>query len=85
MQKMTDIIKGKLIEAFAPSHIEVIDESHLHAGHVGAQSGKGHYAVTIYSQAFAGKNPLARHRLIYDALGELMDTKIHALSIKAKI
>lgn len=84
MENMTNIIQAKLIEVFAPSYIEVIDQSHLHAGHAGAKSGKGHYAVSIHSQVFKGKMPIACHRLIYDALGELMTTKIHALSIKAK-
>lgn len=84
MAQMTEIIQNKLTEAFAPAHVEVIDESHLHVGHAGAESGKGHYAVIIHSQAFAGKTPIARHRMVYAALGELMETKIHALSIKTK-
>jgi BolA protein len=61
----------------------VKDQSHLHAGHAGAQDGRGHFDVTIVSDAFAGKRPLARHRLIYEALGTLMETDIHALRINA--
>jgi len=77
------IIEKLLTEAFQPSHLLVKDQSHLHAGHAGAQDGRGHFDVTIVSAAFAGKRPLARHRLIYDALGTLMETDIHALSIHA--
>jgi BolA protein len=84
---MTDrvaLIREKLTAAFAPSQLDIIDESHLHAGHAGAASGGGHFAVTIVSPAFEGKNPLARHRMVYDALGDAMKTEIHALSLKAK-
>ena len=66
-----------------PLHIDIEDESHLHAGHAGARSGGGHYALTIVATAFAGKNTVARHRLIYQAAGELMRGPIHALSIRA--
>ena len=76
-------IEELLTEAFEPSHLLVKDQSHLHAGHAGAQDGRGHFDVTIVSDAFAGKRPLARHRLIYDALGTLMQTDIHALRIHA--
>ena len=76
-------IEKLLTEAFQPSHLLVKDQSHLHAGHAGAQDGRGHFDVTIVSDAFAGKRPLARHRLIYDALGTLMETDIHALRIHA--
>lgn len=76
-------IERLLTEAFQPSHLLVKDQSHLHAGHAGAQDGRGHFDVTIVSDAFTGKRPLARHRLIYDALGTLMETDIHALRIHA--
>jgi BolA protein len=76
-------IEKLLTEAFQPSHLLVKDQSHLHAGHAGAQDGRGHFDVTIVSDAFAGKRPLARHRLIYEALGTLMETDIHALRINA--
>ncbi len=76
-------IEAILTEAFAPSHLLVKDQSHLHAGHAGARDGLGHYEVKIVSEAFVGLRPLARHRLIYDALGTLMETDIHALRIDA--
>lgn len=78
-----ELIKGRLTEVFAPDTLTIIDESHLHVGHAGAQSGKGHYAVEIRAAVFADKTPVMRHRLIYQALGNLMDTHIHALCIKA--
>jgi BolA protein len=76
-------IEAMLNEAFAPSHLLIKDQSHLHAGHAGARDGRGHFDVTIISPAFVGKAPLGRHRMIYDALGTMMETDIHALRIKA--
>lgn len=64
-----------------PLHLELIDDSARHAGHAGARSGGGHYRLRIVSAAFSGQSTLTRHRLVYDALGELMRSKIHALSI----
>jgi len=77
-------IEALLTEAFSPSHLLVRDQSHLHAGHAGAQDGRGHFDLTIVAEAFAGKRPLARHRLVYDALGSMMETDIHALRITAR-
>jgi BolA protein len=77
-------IEALLIEAFAPTHLLVKDQSHLHAGHEGARDGRGHFDVTIESQAFSGKRPLACHRMVYDALGSLMESDIHALRIQAR-
>lgn len=68
------------LATLAPEHVEIVDESALHAGHAGAKSG-GHYHLTIIAAAFAGQNKVARHRAIYLALGDLMNTRIHALSI----
>lgn len=76
-------IETLLREAFAPSKLLIKDQSHLHAGHAGAKDGRGHYDVTIVAEAFAGKSPIARHRMVYDSLGSLMETDIHALRIKA--
>jgi BolA protein len=76
-------IKRRLAEAFAPETLGVEDESHLHKGHAGARDGRGHFRVLIISQAFTDKTPLQRHRLVYQALGDLMRTDIHALSIDA--
>lgn len=70
--------------AFAPDHLLVNDDSHLHAGHAGARDGRGHYSVEIVSGVFAGKTSLARHRAVYAALGEMMTTDIHALQIRAR-
>jgi len=64
-----------------PSRLEVVDQSALHAGHEGAKSGGGHYLLTIVSPMFAGHGTLKRHRLVYDALGTLMEREIHAMSM----
>ena len=77
-------IRSLLVDSLAPDAIEVTDDSHKHAGHAGARGGQGHFSVEIVSAAFAGKLPLARHRLVYAALGEMMQTDIHALSIRAR-
>jgi BolA protein len=76
-------IEQILVEAFAPTELLVKDQSHLHAGHAGAQEGKGHFDVKIVSDRFAGQSRIARHRMIYDALGSFIDSDIHALRIKA--
>ena len=77
-------IEAILKDAFSPTHLLVKDQSHLHAGHAGAEDGKGHFDVTIVSAAFAGERPLARHRMVYDALGRMMESEIHALRIDAR-
>jgi BolA protein len=71
------------LSALAPSRCELADESGLHVGHEGAKSGGGHYRLTIVSPKFAGKNTLARHRMVYGALGSMMHKEIHALAIRA--
>lgn len=76
-------IRARLIAVFAPTELEVIDESHKHAGHPGARDGRGHFRVKIISARFAGKKPIERHRMVYAALGSLMKTDIHALSVHA--
>ena len=73
-----------LTEALEPVSLDVADDSHKHAGHAGARGGQGHFSVDIVSAAFAGKPPLARHRLVYAALGSMMQTDIHALVIQAR-
>ncbi len=77
-------IRAALEAAFAPQQLEVEDDSHRHAGHAGARDGRGHFNVLIVSEAFAGMTPLARHRAVYAALGTMMETDIHALSIRAE-
>lgn len=81
MKSIVDQIRERLMTLSAQA-IEIEDESALHAGHAGAKSG-GHYRLTIVADCFAGKNTVARHRLIYGALGDLMRTRIHALAIRA--
>ena len=76
-------IRELLNAALAPQSLEVNDDSHKHAGHAGARGGQGHFSIAIESAAFAGKLPLTRHRLVYAALGTMMQTDIHALSITA--
>ncbi|AWH22054.1 MULTISPECIES: BolA family protein [Stenotrophomonas] len=76
-------IRDALQQALAPSVLEIEDDSHRHAGHAGARDGRGHFNVHVVSERFAGMAPLARHRAVYAALGSLMDTDIHALSIRA--
>jgi BolA family transcriptional regulator, general stress-responsive regulator len=75
-------IRERLTAALAPVLLEVIDEGHKHAGHSG--EGKGHFFARIVSPAFAGKNPIERHRMVYAALGDMMPDGIHALAIEAK-
>ena len=77
-------IRERLEAEFAPQHILVKDQSYLHAGHAGAQDGKGHFDVRIVAEAFRDKNRMQRHRMVYAALGELMEDEIHALSIRAQ-
>lgn len=77
-------IKQRLTTALAPESLEIHDDSHLHIGHAGAQSGAGHYRIDIVSSAFNGKSLIERHRMIYAALDDLMPTEIHALQISAK-
>ena len=78
-----EAIRSLLQAAFAPTELEVIDDSHRHAGHEGAKDGRGHFRVRLLSPAFAGMALLARHRAVYAAMGDLMQTDIHALSIEA--
>lgn len=77
-------LRARLTAALEPTEIEIIDESARHAGHAGAASGGGHYILHIVSNAFTGKNPIQRHRLVYDAVGDMMHSEIHALSIQAR-
>lgn len=71
------------LAALTPTEIEIIDDSHLHAGHAGAQGGARHYSVRIISTQFEGLSTLARHRLVYDCVRDLMPHPIHALAITA--
>jgi BolA protein len=75
-------IEAKLRDRLSSTHVEVLDESHLHAGHAGARSGAGHFRVTVVSAHFEGLSPVAAQRLVYDALSEEMGPEIHALAMK---
>ena len=74
----------ELLQELQPSALAITDDSHKHAGHEGARDGRGHFSVDVVSEAFAGLAPLARHRRVYAALGDMMQTDIHALSIRAR-
>ncbi len=76
-------IEALLTVVFTPDELLVKDQSNLHVGHAGAQDGRGHFEVLIVADAFRGCNRIECHRLIYKALGDLMTTDIHALSIRA--
>jgi BolA protein len=81
---LTTLIESRLREALAPTELQVWDDSEAHKGHAGAAKGGGHFELLITSDRFSGLRPIARHRLVYDALGDLMQNRIHALSINAK-
>ena len=76
-------IRQRLETVFGPQELSVKDQSQLHIGHEGAKDGKGHFDVTLVSQAFTGVNRVQRHRMVYDALRDLLESDIHALRIKA--
>ncbi len=83
MSTRVERIERRLRETLAPTYLEIVDESHAHAGHAGAlQSGGGHFSATIVSPSFEGISRVARHRRVYEALGDLMKTDIHAFSMK---
>ena len=75
-------MENRLTEALSPSHIEIHNESHKHVGHAGAKTGRGHFKLIIASPMFDGKSRIQCHRMVYDALGEMMETDIHALTIE---
>jgi BolA protein len=77
-----DRIETKLTRELEARHVEVIDESHLHAGHAGAASGGGHFRALIVSERFAGLNAVARQRLVYATLAKELEREIHALSLR---
>ena len=75
-------IRRRIEASLRPASLEIEDESHLHVGHEGAKDGRGHFRVRISSRKFNGLRLVQQHRLIYDAVGDLMDSDIHALSIE---
>lgn len=79
---MADRIESKLTEAFAPSHLDVKDQSFLHAGHAGARpGGETHFHVTMVSDRFAGQNRVARQRSVYAVLADELAERVHALQL----
>ena len=82
--RIANIIETRLTEALAPERLELVDESALHAGHAGARpEGESHFRLLVVSDRFKDRGRLERQRLVYQVLGDLMTTDIHALSIKA--
>jgi BolA family transcriptional regulator, general stress-responsive regulator len=79
-----DSIRRALAAALAPARLEIVDESHLHAGHAGAREGKGHFRILVVAECFRGLAPIKRHRKVYAALAALLETDIHALGIDAR-
>jgi BolA protein len=77
-----DRIESKLREALSALHVDVIDESHLHAGHAGAAGGAGHFRALVVSERFEGEGRVARQRLVYAALAAEMGSEIHALAMQ---
>lgn len=82
MDAVVELMRQRLA-SLEPEQVEIVDESPLHAGHAGARSGGGHFQLTILSKHFAGQTVVARHRAVYQALGDLMGSRIHALNISA--
>jgi BolA protein len=79
----SDKLEARLRAALDPTDLEIIDDSHRHAGHAGASDGRGHFTVIVVSELFRGLPVVRRHRLVYEAVGDLMATDVHALSIQA--
>ncbi|MCD6734082.1 MAG: BolA family transcriptional regulator [Burkholderiaceae bacterium] len=84
MRPSVEELRGRFAERFPAATIEVIDDSHLHAGHAGAAGGAGHFRVRLVSERFAGLRTVARHRLVYDAVHDWMPQRVHALVIDAR-
>lgn len=76
-------IRLRLETALSPESLQVDDESHMHVGHEGAKGGLGHFRVLVVADKFQGQSPIKRHRLVYQVMGDLMQTDIHALTIEA--
>jgi len=79
-----EMIRERLTNNLHPTELDIVDESARHAGHAGAASGGGHFIVNISASVFKDKTLIQRHRLVYDAVGDIMHSEIHALSFQAK-
>jgi BolA protein len=77
-------IRERLQKALSPLELEIVDESHKHAGHAGARDGRGHFRLRIVAAAFSGQPLIRRHQLVYAALTELMQSDIHALAMETR-
>ena len=84
MSDRIERIRASLERSLAPQQLQIEDESHRHAGHEGARDGRGHFRVRIVAAAFAGLPLIKRHQRVYAALGDLMRTDIHALSLDTR-
>ena len=85
MSERLALLETRLRQALDPLELEIVDDSHRHAGHPGARGGAGHYTVTIVSERFRHRTTVERHRLVYEAVGDMMPDQIHALSIQARV
>lgn len=83
MTERIEKMRERLVATFVPLECQLVDDSHMHVGHAGAASGAGHYSVRLVSDRFDGLNRVARHRLVYDCLRDMMTSDIHALNIIA--
>lgn len=81
-EQRIQVMTERLTHSLQPTYLEIIDESHLHKGHAGAQSGAGHFKILLASSQFTDKNLIACHRLVYEALTDLIPHEIHALKIQ---
>jgi BolA protein len=79
-----EMIRERLTNNLHPTELDIVDESARHAGHAGAASGGGHFIVNISASIFKDKTLIQRHRLVHDAVDDIMHSEIHALSIQAK-
>jgi BolA protein len=84
MRPTLEALRARFETAFPGDVVELVDDSHLHAGHAGAEGGAGHYTVRIVSRRFEGASTVARHRLVYDAVRDWMPHRVHALAIVAR-
>jgi BolA protein len=83
--RVADSLRTKLTEAFHPTALEIVDESHRHAGHAGArEGGESHFRVAIVSEAFAGMSRIDRHRKVHEVLAAELAGGVHALAITAR-
>ena len=83
MASREERLRRRLVARFAPSELTILDESHLHAEHAGAAGGQSHYRVRIVAMAFSGLSAVARHRLVYAALDDMLNSEVHALALEA--